>query len=95
MNDEKNAIEKKEWNPRLEPSSAITDSELNEVVGGEFKSMFHVDENKKIIYVIPVDVGFDLEDISKKETNLIFKQKIDQGYNILYSSFAKWGPQLK
>jgi hypothetical protein len=34
MNDKTNAIDKQDWNLLPEPSSSITDSELNEVTGG-------------------------------------------------------------
>lgn len=94
MNDEKNAFLKQEENSRLESNPAITDIDLNAVVGG-FSSTDHIDEHEKIIRVEPKGVtNFDRL-IFQASKELEYKNHLDNGYRLFYSKPVTNGPQAK
>src|SRR6476620_8129317 len=93
MNDKKTETSKQEWNSWVEPSSAITDSDLEELVGGA-ETFYELDTlNKVILYNIK-----NLDNLRnptfRAAVEKQFSNDIANGYIIVYTN-TDWGYQLR
>lgn len=94
MNDKKNAIGKQEWNPLPEPSSSITDSELNEVTGGA--ANFHImDKEKKMIYILSGGISGLNDPDYRRYMEDRYSEKIKSGYILVHTGGnITWGHEV-
>jgi hypothetical protein len=94
MNDKTNAIDKQEWNLLPEPSSSITDIELNEVTGGG-ANFDLIDKEKKIIYILCGGIsGLNDPDYRRNKGNR-YSQEIKEGYILAHiGGNMTWGHQV-